>query len=114
MRGGSLFGESRSLEKSEKAIENRRSASQENCLNEVKPHGSASTEPVIFCCGKTAAATLFLGLLQFFAVTTCAGLIPLDLLIALVVTVRKPTEYCFIDAVWKSGGNPEQPSIAVS
>ena len=66
MRGGSLFGESRSLEKSEKAIENRRSASQENCLNEVKTLGSASTEPVVFCCGKTAAATLFVGLLQLF------------------------------------------------
>ena len=26
-------------------------------------------------------------------------LIPLDLLIALAVTARKPTEYCFIDAV---------------
>ena len=50
---------------------------------------------------------------QFFAVTICAGLIPLDLLIALTVMARKPTEYCFIDAVWESGGNPEQPSIAV-
>ena len=89
-------------------------ASQKNCSNEVKTPGSASTEPVIFCCGKTAAATLFVGLLQFFAVTICAGLIPLDLLIALTVTARKPTEYCFIDAVWESGGNPEQPSIAVS
>ena len=58
MRGGSLFGESRSLEKSEKAIENRRSVSQENCSNEVKTQGSASTEPVVFCCGKTAAAAL--------------------------------------------------------
>ena len=98
----------------EKAVWSLGCASQKNCLNEVKPHGSASTEPVIFCCGKTAAATLFLGLLQFFAVTICAGLIPLDLLIALTVTARKPTEYCFIDAVWESGGNPEQPSIAVS
>ena len=95
-------------------MQSLRSASQENCLNEVKTLGSASTEPVVFCCGKTAAATLFIGLLQFFAVTVCAGLIPLDLLIALVVTARKPTEYCFIDAVWESGGNPEQPSIAVS
>ena len=59
MRGGSLFGESRSLEKSEKAIENRRNVSQENCSNEVKTLGSASTEPVIFCCGKTAAAALY-------------------------------------------------------
>ena len=65
MRGGSLFGESRSLEESEKAIENRRSASQENCLNEVKTHGSASTDRCEFCCGKTAAATLS-GLLQSF------------------------------------------------
>ena len=114
MRGGTTLDESRSLGKPEKAVWSLGCASQKNCLNEVKPHGSASTEPVIFCCGKTAAATLFLGLLQFFAVTVCAGLIPLDLLIALVVTVRKPTEYRFIDAVWKSGGNPEQPSIAVS
>ena len=113
MRGGSLFGESRSLEKSEKAIENRRSVSQENCSNEVKTLGSASTEPVIFCCGKTAAATLFVGLLQFFAVTVCVW-IPPSARIAWTVTARKPTEYCFIDAVWESGGNPEQPSIAVS
>ena len=114
MRGGATLDESQSLGNPEKAVWSLGCASQKNCLNEVKPHGSASTEPVIFCCGKTAAATLFLGLLQFFAVTICAGLIPLDLLIALVVTVRKPTEYCFIDAVWESGGNPEQPSIAVS
>ena len=114
MRGGATLDESRSLGKPEKAVWSLGCASQKNCLNEVKPHGSASTEPVIFCCGKTAAATLFLGLLQFFAVTICAGLIPLDLLIALTVTARKPTEYCFIDAVWESGGNPEQPSIAVS
>ena len=66
MRGGSLLGESRSLGKPEKAIENRRNASQENCSNEVKTLGSASTEPVVFCCGKTAAATLFVGLLQLF------------------------------------------------
>ena len=114
MRGGATLDESRSLGKPEKAVWSLGCVSQKNCLNEVKPHGSASTEPVIFCCGKTAAATLFLGLLQFFAVTICAGLIPLDLLIALTVTARKPTEYCFIDAVWESGGNPEQPSIAVS
>ena len=114
MRGGATLDESRSLGKPEKAVWSLGCTSQKNCLNEVKPHGSASTEPVIFCCGKTAAATLFLGLLQFFAVTICAGLIPLDLLIALTVTARKPTEYCFIDAVWESGGNPEQPSIAVS
>ena len=24
-----------------------------------------------------------------------------------------PTEYCFIGVVWRSGENPEQPSIAV-
>ena len=56
---GVVQGESRSLEKSEKAIENRRSVSQENCSNEVKTLGSASTEPVIFCCGKTAAAAQY-------------------------------------------------------
>ena len=39
MRGGSLFGESRSLGKPEKAIENRRSVSQENCSNEGKHKG---------------------------------------------------------------------------
>ena len=33
------------------------------------------------------------GLLQFFVVAVCAGLPP-DLLIALAVTTRKPTEYC--------------------
>ena len=66
MRGGATLDESRSLEKSEKAIENQRSVSQENCSNEVKTLGSASTEPVAFCCRKTAAATLFVGLLQLF------------------------------------------------
>ena len=86
----------------------------EELLKCGKTLGSASTDSVVFCCGKTAAAAPFQGLLQFFAVTVCAGLIPLDLLIALTVTARKPTEYCFIDAVWESGGNPEQPSIAVS
>ena len=113
MRGGSLFGESRSLGKPEKAVWSLGYVSQKNCLNEVKTLGSASTEPVVFCCGKTAAATLFLGLLQLFAVTVCVW-IPPSARIALTVTVRKPTEYCFIDAVWESGGNPEQPSIAVS
>ena len=54
-----------------------------------------------------------IGLLQLFAVTVCVW-IPPSARIALTVTARKPTEYCFIDAVWESGGNPEQPSIAVS
>ena len=38
------------------------------------------------------------GCCSFFAVTVCVGLIPLDLLIALAVTARKPTEYCLL--VW--------------
>ena len=54
---------------------------------------------MVFCCGKTAAAALCRVAAAFFAVTVCVGLIPLDLLIALAVTARKPTEYCFIDAV---------------
>ena len=40
-------------------------------------HGSASTESVVFCCGKTAAAALFVGLLQlfvFFGLPPPAGL----------------------------------------
>ena len=49
----------------EKAIENRRNASQENCSNVVKTQGSASTEPVVFCCGKTAAAALCRGAAAF-------------------------------------------------
>ena len=114
MRGGTTLDESRSLGKPEKAVWSLGCVSQKNCLNEVKTLGSASTEPVIFLLRKNGCSDSLLGLLQFFAVTICAGLIPLDLLIALVVTVRKPTEYCFIDAVWESGGNPEQPSIAVS
>ena len=40
----------------EKAVWSLGCVSQKNCLNEVKTLGSASTEPVIFCCGKTAAA----------------------------------------------------------
>ena len=39
MRGGSVQGESRSLGKPEKAARNRRSVSQENCLNEGKHKG---------------------------------------------------------------------------
>ena len=39
MRGGSLFGESRSLAKAEKAIGDLWCASQENCLNEGKHKG---------------------------------------------------------------------------
>ena len=56
MRGGNTLDESRSLEKSEKAVWSLGCVSQKNCLNEVKTLGSASTEPVVFCCGKTAAA----------------------------------------------------------
>ena len=97
----------------EKAVWSLGCVSQKNCLNEVKTLGSASTEPVVFCCGKTAAATLFVGLLQLF----CCDRLRVDSPFCtdyLTVTARKPTEYCFIDAVWESGGNPEQPSIAVS
>ena len=35
-------------------------------LKRGKTHGSASTDRCDFCCGKTAAATLFVGLLQLF------------------------------------------------
>ena len=49
-------GESRSLGKLEKAAQSLGCVSQENCLNEVKTQGSASTGSVVFCCGKTAAA----------------------------------------------------------
>ena len=66
MRGGTTLDESRSLGKPEKAVWSLGCVSQKNCLNEVKTLGSASTEPVVFCCGKTAAATLFVGLLQLF------------------------------------------------
>ena len=59
MRGGPASDESRSLGKPEKAMQDLRCASQENCLNEVKTLGSASTEPVVFCCGKTAAAAQY-------------------------------------------------------
>ena len=64
MRGGATLDESRSLGKPEKAVWSLGCASQKNCSNEVKPHGSASTEPVIFCCGKTAAAAF--GSLRLF------------------------------------------------
>ena len=66
MRGGITLDESRSLGKPEKAVWSLGCVSQKNCLNEVKTLGSASTEPVVFCCRKTAAATLFVGLLQLF------------------------------------------------
>ena len=85
----------------------------EELLKCWKTLGSASTDSVVFCCGKTAAAARYRVAAAFFAVTVCADLPP-GPLIALTVTARKPTEYCFIDAVWESGGNPEQPSIAVS
>lgn len=97
----------------EKAVWSLGCVSQKNCLNEVKTLGSASTEPVIFLLRKNGCSDSLLGLLQFFAVTVCVW-IPPSARIARTVTARKPTEYCFIDAVWESGGNPEQPSIAVS
>ena len=93
MRGGTTLDESRSLGKPEKAVWSLGCVSQKNCLNEVKTLGSASTEPVVFCCGKTAAATLFVGLLQLF----CCGCPCADspsAQIAWTVTARKPTEYC--------------------
>ena len=58
MRGGSLFGESRSLAKAEKAIETRRSASQENCSNEVKHKDLQVRVLWFFVAEKTAAAAL--------------------------------------------------------
>ena len=73
MRGGTTLDESRSLGKPEKAVWSLGCVSQKNCLNEVKTQGSASTEPVVFCCGKTAAATLFVGLLQLFCCDRLCG-----------------------------------------
>ena len=93
MRGGTTLDESQSLGKPEKAVWSLGYVSQKNCLNEVKTLGSASTEPVIFCCGKTAAAARVWGCCSFFAVTVCVW-IPPSARIALTVTVRKPTEYC--------------------
>ena len=83
MRGGCALDESRSLGKPEKAVWSLGCASQKNCLNEVKTLGSASTEPVLFCCGKTAAAVLFWAAAAFCFF--CA-----------------PTEYCLL--VWQ--GDP--------
>ena len=91
MRGGPLLGESRSLGKPEKAMEDRRDASQENCSNEVKTLGSASTGPVVFCCGKTAAATLYWVAAFFCCDCLCADSPSAQ--IARTVTARKPTEY---------------------
>ena len=100
MRGGTTLDESRSLGKPEKAVWSLGCASQKNCLNEVKTRGSASTDSVVFCCGKSAAVTL-LGLLQLFC-CDCLGGFPLDLLIALTVTDRKPTEYCLLTGIGDS------------
>ena len=61
MRGGTTLDESWSLGKPEKAVWRLGCVSQKNCLNEVKTQGSASTDSVIFCCGKTAAASLLIG-----------------------------------------------------
>ena len=74
----------------EKAIENRRSASQENCSNEVKTQGSASTDSVVFCCGKTAAAALDRVAAAFCYDRRRAP----PCTIAPAVIARKPTEYC--------------------
>ena len=52
MRGGSAFGESRSLGKPEKAMQNCRSASQENCLNEGRHMGLQVRTGVIFVAEK--------------------------------------------------------------
>ena len=59
MRGGATLDESRSLGKPEKAVWSLGCVSQKNCLNEVKALESASTDSVIFCCKKTAAAILW-------------------------------------------------------
>ena len=59
-----------------------------------KTQGSASTEPVIFCCRKTAAATLWRVAAAFCFFCT-------------------PTEYYWYDRFRWSGERPEQPSIAV-
>ena len=65
-----------------------------------------------FLLRKNGCSNSFMGCCSCFAVTVCVRSPP-SARIALTVTARKPTEYCFIDAVWESGGNPEQPSIAV-
>ena len=53
------FDESRSLGKPEKAMWELTMRKSGELLECGKAHGSASTEPVIFCCGKTAAAALY-------------------------------------------------------
>ena len=59
----------------------------EELLKCGKTLGSASTDSVVFCCGKTAAAALY-GVAAAFLLWPSVRIFPPDPLIALAVTVR--------------------------
>ncbi len=107
------FDESRSLEKSEKAVWALRMRKSGELLKCGKNTRICKYGFCGFLLRKNGCSNSLTGCCSFFAVTVCAGLVPLDLRIALAVTARKPTEYCFIGKARRSGQNPEQPSIAV-
>ena len=94
MRGGATLDESRSLGEPEKAVWSLGCASQKNCSNEEK-HTDLQVRILCFFVAGKRLQQLYFGLLQLF------------------VFFCRPTEYCFIGVVWRSGENPEQPSIAV-
>lgn len=77
MCGGSVFDESRSLGKPEKAAQSCGCISQENCLYKSLLSCLQVRDVVVFCCGKTAAAPL--GVAAFVLPVTVTGCNPLAL-----------------------------------
>jgi len=81
-----------------------RYASQENCSNEVMAHGSASTDSVVFCCGKRLQRP-FTRVAAAFLLWPSVWVFPLDPLIALAVTACDTTEYCLSMGLGDPVGN---------
>ena len=83
-----MQGESRSLGQSREGRTKLMMRKSGELLKCGKTLGSASTEPVIFCCGKTAAASLLIGDAAFFVMAVGRSPFPQP--------IRNPTEYCFM------------------
>ena len=88
MRGGPASGESRSLGYAPRRLCRTYEAQVRRTAQMWETQGSASTEPVIFCCGKRGSNPS--GLLFFVSV----GVLPLHDCPG--GHCRKPTEYCLL------------------